>query len=386
MAEQTVLTMVQNILSRMSSDEVNSIGDTTESMQVAQILQNKYYDIVARGSLTIDETLFQLVPSDNATNPVMMLLPQGVSRIDWLQYFDTNPLDNTQTSQFGSYKHSLNTNLVSSVAWTTTSSSTVTIPSSPSGSVVFVVASSTLPVTNGQLVQASSGSNSIIGNVSNYTGTNLSINVTSTVGAGTFSSWIITSINVPNVPPGYKYVEIVPIDYFLNIVNRYDISQAGTFAYNFNDGLSNFTFRYRNDHQPTMCTVIQNNWVLFDSFDGTQDSTLQASKTMAFGQIVPVFLLQDNFVPRLDDQQFPLLLNEATSLAFYELKQMPHAKADEEVKRQWAVAQKTKSKANKPTFFDQLSNFGRVPRTGGYGGYPPNLWMRNSLGNSASLS
>lgn len=378
--------MVQNILSRMSSDEVNSIGDTTESMQVAQILQNKYYDIVARGSLTIDETLFQLVPSDNATNPVMMLLPQGVSRIDWLQYFDTNPLDNTQTSQFGSYKHSLNTNLVSSVAWTTTSSSTVTIPSSPSGSVVFVVASSTLPVTNGQLVQASSGSNSIIGNVSNYTGTNLSINVTSTVGAGTFSSWIITSINVPNVPPGYKYVEIVPIDYFLNIVNRYDISQAGTFAYNFNDGLSNFTFRYRNDHQPTMCTVIQNNWVLFDSFDGTQDSTLQASKTMAFGQIVPVFLLQDNFVPRLDDQQFPLLLNEATSLAFYELKQMPHAKADEEVKRQWAVAQKTKSKANKPTFFDQLSNFGRVPRTGGYGGYPPNLWMRNSLGNSASLS
>ena len=121
MAEQTVSAMVQNILSRMSSDEVNSIGDTTESQQVAQLLQNKYYDIVARGSLTIDETLFQLTPSDNANNPVQMLLPAGVSRIDWLQYFDTNPLDNTQTDQFGAFSHDLNTNLVSSVAWTTIS-------------------------------------------------------------------------------------------------------------------------------------------------------------------------------------------------------------------------------------------------------------------------
>ncbi len=385
MATQTVLTMVQNILSRMSSDEVNSISETAESMQVAQLLQNKYYDLVARGDLIIDDTLFQLNPSDNSTNPVMMTLPVGFTRIDWLQYFDTNPLDNTQTSQFGSFAHSLNVNLVSSIKWTTTSSSSVTIPSTPSGVVVFVVSSSTLPVTSGQLVQATSGANSIIGNVSNYVGTTLTINITSTVGSGTFGSWIISSVNVPNIPPGYKYVEIVPIDYFLNIVNRFDISQAGTFQYTFTDDVAKFNFRYRNDHQPTMCTVISNKWVLFDMFDNTQDSTLQASKTMAYGQRVPTFLLQDNYVPFLNDHQFPLLLNETTSLAFYELKQMPHAKADQEIKRQWAVTQKTKSIAHKPSYFDQLSNFGRVPRTGGYGGYPPNLWMRNSLGNSASM-
>src|SRR5712692_7630250 len=117
MAEQTVLTMVQNILSRMSSDEVNSIGDTSESMQVAQILQNKYYDIVARGNLTLDETLFQLNPSDTFIAPVTMTLPVGVARIDWLQYFDTNPLDNLQTDQFGAFSHGLNLDLVSSVRW-----------------------------------------------------------------------------------------------------------------------------------------------------------------------------------------------------------------------------------------------------------------------------
>src|SRR5258708_1201709 len=385
MATQTVLTMVQNILSRMSSDEVNSISETAESMQVAQLLQNKYYDLVARGDLIIDDTLFQLNPSDNSTNPVMMTLPVGFTRIDWLQYFDNKPLDNTQTSQFGSFAHSLNVNLVSSIKWTTTSSSSVTIPSTPSGVVVFVVSSSTLPVTSGQLVQATSGANSIIGNVSNYVGTTLTINITCTVGSGTFGSWIISSVNVPNIPPGYKYVEIVPIDYFLNIVNRFDISQAGTFQYTFTDDVAKFNFRYRNDHQPTMCTVISNKWVLFDMFDNTQDSTLQASKTMAYGQRVPTFLLQDNYVPFLNDHQFPLLLNETTSLAFYELKQMPHAKADQEIKRQWAVTQKTKSIAHKPSYFDQLSNFGRVPRTGGYGGFSSHLFMRNSLGNSASM-
>src|SRR5258708_3502810 len=386
MAEQTVLTMVQNILSRMSSDEVNSIGDTPESLQVATILQNKYYDIVARGTLTIDETLFQLSPSDNSNNPVQMVLPDGVSRIDWLQYFDTNPLDNTQTDQFGSFKHDLNTNLVSSVAWQTTSTSSVTIPVLSTGTLTFTVASGTLPVVLNHFIHTISLTPFILGNVVAYVGTSLTMSITNVSGPGTFNNWIISSATPPNIPPGYKYVEIVPNDYFLNIVNKLDLTQPNTLSYVFNDGLAQFTFRCRNDRTPMMCTVIQNNWVLFDSFDATQDSTLQASKTLGFGQVVLVFNLQANFVPKLDDQQFPLLLNETTSLAFYELKQMPHAKADEEIKRQWAVAQKTKSKSNKPSYFDQLSDFGRVPMTGGYGGYPPNLWMRNSIGNSCEVN
>jgi len=38
MAKKTVLDMVQDILSDMESDEVNSISDTTEALQVAQII------------------------------------------------------------------------------------------------------------------------------------------------------------------------------------------------------------------------------------------------------------------------------------------------------------------------------------------------------------
>ncbi len=364
----------------MSSDQVNSISDTPESLQVAQIVQNKYYDIVARGDLTIDEQLFQLNPSNDTTKPIQMTLPAGISRIDWLQYYDTNPLNNTQVSQFGAFSHNLNTDLIHTAQWTTTSTTSNSIVSS--GTVAWTVSSNTLPVVIGQTVVAQAGTNNMFGNVTAYSGTTLTVQVTSSIGSGTFSSWVIQTAPINNSPPGYKYVDIVPIDYFLNVTNRFDVTQTGTLSYTFSEGGYTFTFRYRNDHTPSLATVVSNNWVLFDSFDSTQDNTLQASKTLAYGQQVPAFQLTDTFVPILDDQQFPLLLNEAKSLAYYELKQQTHQKADQEVQRQWAVTQKTKSKANKPSYFDQLSNYGRVPRTGGYGGYPLWRWMRNSIGNS----
>jgi hypothetical protein len=374
MATQTLLSMVQNILSSMSSDEVNSIGDTVESMQVAQIIQNKYYDIVARGDLTLDNVLFQLNPSDNSSMPVLMTLPAGVSRMDWIKYYNTNPQDNTQNSQFGSFSHSLNTDLVSTVNWTVTSTTSVTIVTT--GNVTFTVQSGA-PIQIGQLAQANAtAGNSLIGRVVSYSGTTLVLAVTNRTGSGTFASWSISSITVPNVPPGYSYVQIVPLDYFLDVTDRLDITQNNVQSYSFSQGGNKFTFRYFIDRQPRMCTVISNNWVIFDSFDNTQDDTLQASKTEVFGQIVPPFVLQDNFVPTLDDQQFPLLLNESKSLAFYELKQMTHAKADQEIQRQWTVTQKTKSISNKPTYFEQVDNYGRVPRTGIASGYPLWRWMR----------
>src|SRR5437899_5848309 len=309
-------------------------------------------------------TYLGMIPSDSVSIPVTMNLPSGTAKLDWIQYFDTNPQDNTQISQFGAFSHGLNQDLVSSIRWTTTSTSSVTIPTTGTGIVTFVVGSSTLPATAGQLIQATSSGNSIIGTVAQYVGTTMVINVTSKVGSGTFNSWVLTSINVPNAPPGYKYVAVVPVDYFLDITNRNDLTMTNVFQYTFTQGGNNYTFRAFNNRQPSMCTVISNQFVIFDGYDNTQDSTLQASKTLCYGQVVPPFVLQDNFVPVLDDNQFPLLLNEAKSLAFYELKQIPHQKADQEIKRQWTVTQARKSKANKPSYFDQLANYGQVPRTG----------------------
>ena len=123
--------------------------------------------------------------------------------------------------------------------------------------------------------------------------------------------------------------------------------------------ISDYTFYFKNDHQPRYCTIISNYFIVFDSYDNTQDSTLQTGKTMAMIWVVPQFNMQDDFIPELDEQQVPLFLNECKSLAFFELKQQTHQKAEQEVERQVVSLQKWKAISGKPTYFQELPNFGR---------------------------
>lgn len=281
MTKLTLLNMTQDILSNMSSDEVNSISDTSESLQVANIIKQKYYDIVSRADLPEHNQIFQLSPSLDPNQPVMMFIPDGIGRIEWLKYFNSNALNNTSAT-----------------------------------------ADNDDPL----------------------------ISPSSTPGA-------------PLPPPGYQYVTMLPIDQFLEMTARFDPSMPNVDSFTFSDTSNkfpgNFTFYYKDDNQPRYCCILSNYYVIFDSFDQTQDSTLQSSKTQCFGQVVPSFQMVDGFIPDLDSQQFPLLVNEAKSLAFYELKQQPHAKAEQEVKRQWSTVQKNKSINNKPSYFDQFADYGR---------------------------
>ena len=130
---------------------------------------------------------------------------------------------------------------------------------------------------------------------------------------------------------------------------------------------SSYTFYFKDDIQPRYYTVLSNQYVIFDSYDSTQETFLQSTKTLASAWLMPSFQKVDNFVPVLDEQQFPLLLQESKALAFAELKQMPHQKAEIEVRRQTTALQKYKSIVDKPTYFEQLPDFGRkntgYPRT-----------------------
>lgn len=249
--------MTQEILSNMSSDEVNSIGDTTESLQVATIIKRSYFDIVSRLHTPEHNQLIQLTPSNDNTKPVLMYVPTEVDKIEWIKYFDDSIIDS----------------------------------------------------------------------------------------------------------PNYVYVTQLPIQQFLDMINSYNPTESNVASFVFNDTSNNYpssyTFYYKNDLQPRFCTIISNQYVIFDSYDAAQDSTLQSSKTMCFGQVSPQFLMEDNFIPDLDDKEFPLLVNSAKALAFYELKQMPHAKAEQEVKRQWSSVQKNKSVNDIPSSFDRLPDFGR---------------------------
>lgn len=284
----TLLQMTQDILSSMSSDEVNSISDSPESMQVATIIRSKYFDIVTRVPLPEHEMLLQLDPSLDDISPVLMYVPDGIANIKWIKYFDTNTTDGTGVSS--GFQHDLNTDI-----------------SSTSG-----------------------GSNT--------------------------------------APPGYLDVTILPNRNFIDLTSKFNIEETGVAQFSLSDQSpgKNFTFYYRTDRQPQFCTIIKNLYVVFDSYDNTQDSTLQAEKTMVFGLMNPTFDMVDNFTPDLADEQFPLLYNEAKALAFYELKQQPHELALQETKRGWSNVQKNKAVANRPSYFNELPNYGRWGR-GGFG-------------------
>lgn len=260
--EQTLLQMTQDILSAMTSDEINSISDTVEAQQVATIIKNKYYDILTREGLPEHNQVFQLTAAGSAATPTLMFVPAGVKKIDWIKYFDDTTTDAANT-----------------------------------------------------------------------------------------------------VPSGYAYVPVLSNTQFLEMIGQMNPGDTNVSSWTFSDTSNSypgdFTFYYRDDKQPQYCTVMSNYYVIFDSYNSTFDTTLQEDKTMCFGQVIPTFSMTDGFVPNMDPSKFPLLLNEAKALAFFELKQMPHPKAEQEIRRQWVSTQKNKRVENQPTDLEKLPYYGR---------------------------
>ena len=82
----TLLEMVQDILSDMDSDEVNSINDSTESLQVAQIIKSTYYTIVDGRDFPWLKEMFQLDATGSVSKPTYMRLPETIIDLDWVKY------------------------------------------------------------------------------------------------------------------------------------------------------------------------------------------------------------------------------------------------------------------------------------------------------------
>src|SRR5258705_965298 len=199
----TNLEYVQSILSALGSEEVNSVSDTPESLQVLEVLKTTYFNIIARTHPPAHKQLIQLDPSLDPTIPVLMYVPNGIKEIEWIKYFNSNILANTNSG----FQHDLN----------------VDISPTPG--------SSTPP------------------------------------------------------PPGYQYVSIIPVKQFLDMTSGFNPENSDVASFDFTDNCNNYpgtyTFYYKISKQPQFCTVVSNLYIIFDGYDNTQDSTLQASKTQA---------------------------------------------------------------------------------------------------------
>lgn len=152
----------------------------------------------------------------------------------------------------------------------------------------------------------------------------------------------------------FTYVTILPLQQFLEM--EHQLREDETIVDTLSHG--GVTHYFYNERAPTYCTILDDRTVLFDAYDSAVDSTLSKSKSLAYGRVVPAFSLTNTFIPSLDEQQFPLLLAEAKSVAFVELKQITHEKAEQESRRQWRTLQKTK-KIDTPDPMALFPNFGR---------------------------
>lgn len=262
----TLLELTQSILSSMDSDEVASINDTVESQQVVEVIKTVYDDIISRGDLTSNKTLFNLTASENVLQPIIMTKPENIERIEWIKY-DTRDVDDTEAS------------------WT----------------------------------------------------------------------------NLTYLPP---------VD-FVDYMHSGNQSGTDVGSFNYLSGAFSMTFTYRNDTAPHYYTSFDDNVIFFDSYDSAVDSILQSGKTLCYGSLSTTFERADDFVPDLQPQQFALLLNEAKSLAWIELKQTGHEKAEQSSRRNWRHLQKTRREVpnNSRDFTNNAENFSVLPnfaRTRGY--------------------
>lgn len=253
---KTLLELTQDILSSIDGDEVNSISDTTESLQVSRHIETTYWDIVARAEFPKNFIFFELEPSGDPSIPTVMYLPDTQLTIQWVRY---------------------------NIATTT----------DPSAS--------------------------------------------------------------------FRDIQFQDLDTFLQ--RMYQHNSEETTVDEFDVTLDNgdvMTFLARNDKMPTYYTCFDDKTLLFDSYDSNEDTTLQESKTMCYGEKLPTWTHSDSFVPDLPAKQFSLLFNEAKAVAWSDIKQSQNAKAEQRARKGWVRSQKDKRNVNTPrNELDRLPNYGR---------------------------
>lgn len=129
----------------------------------------------------------------------------------------------------------------------------------------------------------------------------------------------------------YTEVHYVEPDNFLRKTNKRNNDESDIDVITDDSGIE---LLIKNDKHPEYYTSFNDSDIVFDSYEGDVDDTLQISKVQAQGYILPDFNLVDTFVPDLPADAFPLLLEEATSRCQFKMREFVDTKAEQEAGRQ----------------------------------------------------
>lgn len=223
MFKMTLLEMVQNIASALDTDEISSITDTTESLQIAEVIKETFYEQFNNIFVPELRGLIKLSDVNDITRPNYLKIPSNLSKLDWIKYKDFR-------------------------------------------------------------------------NANKFT-----------------------------------EVDYIDPEDFLDRQLQYSVSGSNLFLTTDPSGV---TYYVRNDGRPRYYTMFDDEYIVFDSYDVTHEAIMQSSNTIAFGQKANQFLLEDNYIPPLDANLFPLLLAESKAVCFVNLKQISSAKEEQRARRQ----------------------------------------------------
>lgn len=235
--KRTLLEMVQSILNDMDSEAVNSISDTVEAQQVASIIEDVYYNIIAVRDIPEHRQLIKLTSLSSSTRPTHFQYPTNTRDIVDLAY-------NVDTSGGVNYQE-------------------------------------------------------------------------------------------------IHFVE--PLDFLKRMPEG---TPSGTLVVP--DAAANTSLVVFSDRMPTYYTSFDDLHIVMNAYNSAVESTLQSSKTRAYGTVYPTFTISDSFVPDLDDTMMPYLLAEAKSTCFSLFKSGSDPKVEQAARRLKSFVQNDLYRTKRP--------------------------------------
>lgn len=101
-----------------------------------------------------------------------------------------------------------------------------------------------------------------------------------------------------------------------------------------------------NNVQPCFYTSFDDEHIVLDSYDSAVDSTIQQSKIQVYGDVEPVFLFEDDFVPDVPAKAFPYFVSESKSTCFLKIKEVFSQKDEQTSVRQKSWLSRNKRRSN----------------------------------------
>ena len=134
--KKTLLELTQSILDSMDSDDVNSIDDTEESLQVAGMIEDTYYDLISDKDWPHTQQTCQLNSVSDSSRPTELRIPDDVSTVENIRYNTTETGDDNTT--YTPIKYVDPNDFLDRVFQLSTSASNVSSVTLGSGTIIFI--------------------------------------------------------------------------------------------------------------------------------------------------------------------------------------------------------------------------------------------------------